>query len=120
MSQIQAVDDDQHIYRHWRKRRDFASSYDEFWTESDGRRLPGGGWELPLRLRARSREELKANRRKAHERRYAMLGQLQPILLAAVQAHAPEVPRIGAQLEPVEFVQTEDMLLQLPPALTPV
>lgn len=89
LAQIQAVGDGQHIYRHRHKRRDFAASYDEFWSESDGRRLPGGGWELPLELHQRSREELKPSRRKAHERRYAMLGGLQPQLVAAVVALAP-------------------------------
>jgi uncharacterized protein VirK/YbjX len=84
ISQIQAMGDEQHIYRHAHKRREFAASYDEFWTESDGQRQPGNGsWELPLQLRTRSREELKASRRKAHERRYAMLGALSPLLKAA-------------------------------------
>jgi len=92
IAEIQAVGDAQHVWRHWRKRREIASSYDEFWLESDGRELPGGGsWELPLQLRPRSREELKPSRRKAHERRYAMLAALQPQLLAAVAALAPRV-----------------------------
>ena len=90
VSQIQAVGDERHIYRHRHKRREFAASYDEFWSESDGRRLSGGGsWELPLQLRPRSREELKPSRRKAHERRYAMLAALQPRLLSAIASLAP-------------------------------
>jgi uncharacterized protein VirK/YbjX len=91
--QIQAVGDGQHIYRHRHKRREFAASYDEFWSESDGRRQPGGGsWELPLQWRPRSREELKPSRRKAHECRYAMLAALQPQLRDGFAALAPGAP----------------------------
>jgi uncharacterized protein VirK/YbjX len=90
VGQIQAVGDEQHIYRHAHKRREFAASYDEFWNESDGRRLPGGGsWELPLQLRPRTREELKPSRRKAHERRYALLSALRPMLRNAAESLAP-------------------------------
>ena len=101
VGRIEAVGDEQHIYRHWSKRRDFAASYDEFWSESDGRRLPGGGWELPLQLKQRTRAELKPSRRKAHERRYAMLGELQPKLIMTVAALAA---RTAAPKEQVEFV----------------
>ncbi len=101
VGRIEAVGDEQHIYRHWRKRREFAASYDEFWSESDGRRLPGGGWELPLQPKQRSRAELKPSRRKAHERRYAMLAALQPKLIMAVAALAA---RTATPKEQVEFV----------------
>jgi len=93
VEQIQAVGDESHIYRHWRKKREFAASYDEFWAESDGQVLPGGGsWELPLRLRPRSREELKPSRRKAHERRYEMLEALKAILGRTVTSLIPGAP----------------------------
>jgi uncharacterized protein VirK/YbjX len=88
VGRIEAVGDAQHVYRHWSKRLEFAASYDEFWSESDGRRLPGGGWELPLQLKQRTRAELKPSRRKAHERRYAMLDALQPKLIMSVAALA--------------------------------
>jgi len=101
VGRIEAVGDAQHIYRHWSKRREFAASYDEFWSESDGRRLPGGGWELPLQLKQRTRAELKPNRRKAHERRYAMLGALQPKLIMSVAALAA---RTATPQEQVAFV----------------
>lgn len=101
VGQIQAVGDKQHIYRHRHKRREFAASYDEFWLESDGRRLPVGSWELPLYLRPRSREELKPSRRKAHERRYAMLDTLQPQLLAAVARLAPHADKSSRPQAPV-------------------
>lgn len=89
LTQLQGVCDAQHIYQHRHKRRAIAASYDEFWRESDGRQLPGGGWELPLQSRTRSREELKASRRKQHERRYALLGSLQIELLSALAELAP-------------------------------
>jgi uncharacterized protein len=89
LKELQGVCDAQHIYRHRHKRRAIAASYDEFWRESDGRQLPGGGWTLPLQPRVRSREELKASRRKQHERRYALLGAVQVDLFAALGDLAP-------------------------------
>jgi uncharacterized protein VirK/YbjX len=74
--QIQAVDDEQHIYRHRHKRRTIAASYDEFWAESEGHRFIEGGWELPRHTRERCREELKPSRRRAHEKRYLFLSAL--------------------------------------------
>ena len=57
LTQIQAVGDSQHVWRHWLKRAEIAACYDDFWRESDGRKLQGGGsWELPLRFNARPRE----------------------------------------------------------------
>ena len=106
VSQIQAVGDDQHIYRHAHKRREFAASYDEFWTESDGQRLPAGGsWELPLQLRTRSREELKPSRRKAHERRYALLGAFGSLLKAAALSLGSSASAAGLLAGgPAEFI----------------
>ncbi len=90
VAQIQAIDDLHHIYRHRHKLRDFAASYDEFWLESDGQALPWGGWELPLQLRRRSRQELKPNRRRAHELRYALLARLQPLLHRVTAGLSPD------------------------------
>jgi uncharacterized protein VirK/YbjX len=104
VGRIEAIDDAHHVWRHWRKRLDIATCYDEFWNESDGRRLPGGGWELPLQIKPRSRAELKPSRRKIHERRYAMLAALQPKLILAVSALAPG--NAGPE-NPVEFVYAD-------------
>lgn len=105
ITQIQAVGDGQHVWRHWRKRLEIAASYDEFWRESDGREFPGGSsWELPLQPRPRSRQELKPSRRKQHERRYALLDELRPRLLAAFSALAPgNNARAALAAGPVEF-----------------
>jgi len=88
--QIQAVSDNLHVYRHRHRRIEIAACYDEFWAESDGQRLPGGGWTLPLRMRERSREELKPSRRKAHESRYLMLTALREKLQQGIDALSPE------------------------------
>jgi uncharacterized protein VirK/YbjX len=101
VERIEAIDDAHHVWRHWRKRVVIATCYDEFWSESDGRRLPGGGWELPLGLKHHTRAELKPSRRKTHERRYAMLDALQPKLMAAVAAIAPGPAGLTA---PMEFI----------------
>ena len=103
ITQIQAVGDAQHVWRHWRKRLEISASYDEFWRESDGQPLPGGGsWEIPLSPQPRCREELKPSRRKQHERRYALLAALRPKLLSAIAALAPE--GAGTEAEVPEFI----------------
>ncbi len=90
LTQIQAVGDAQHVWRHWMKQVEIAACYDDFWRESDGRTLPGGGsWELPLKFTSRPRGELKPSRRKTYECRYAMLDALGPLLTARVAALAP-------------------------------
>jgi uncharacterized protein len=106
LTQIQAVGDAQHVWRHWMKRREIAASYDEFWRESDGRTLPGGGsWELPLRYNSRTRGELKPSRRKTYECRYAMLGALGPKLQARLSALAPgSLAQAALDSEPENFV----------------
>ncbi len=80
---IQAVPDARAVCPNGARGPMAVESGDEFWRESDGRRLPHGAWELPRETRARSREELKPSRRRSHERRYAMLAALRPLLLDA-------------------------------------
>jgi uncharacterized protein VirK/YbjX len=106
LTQIQAVGDGQHVWRHWTKQMEIAASYDEFWRECDGRSLPGGGsWDLPLKNTVRPRGELKPSRRKMHERRYALLDALHPTLLSTFANLAPtgQVRSTLASV-PVEFV----------------
>lgn len=78
-------------------------SGDQFWLESDGRRLPDGAWELPRQFRPRSREELKPSRRRTHERRYAMLASLRPLLLEAGRAVMSN-PAATGLVQPPEFL----------------
>jgi len=89
---IRAVSDARHVGREGRGRRAFAGRYDGFWAESDGTLRADGDWDIPLAAAERAREELKASRRKAHERRYAMLADLRAELLAAHSTLAPEAP----------------------------
>jgi uncharacterized protein VirK/YbjX len=106
LTQIQAVGDAQHVWRHWMKQVDIAACYDDFWRESDGRTMPGGGsWELPLKFISRPRGELKPSRRKTYERRYVMLDGLGSRLIARFAALAPG-PQARTALEsaPETFV----------------
>jgi uncharacterized protein len=125
LTQIQAVGDSQHVWRHWMKRREISASYDEFWRESDGRTLPGGGsWELPLKYNSRTRGELKPSRRKTYECRYAMLGALGPRLLARFAALAPGGrAKAALELAPEEFVcparNPAEQPVRVPPAVEP-
>jgi uncharacterized protein VirK/YbjX len=90
LTQIQAVGDAQHVWRHWMKQVEIAACYDDFWRESDGRTMLGGGsWELPLKFASRPRGEIKPSRRKTYERRYVMLDALGPKLIARFSALAP-------------------------------
>ncbi len=105
--QIQALGDEQQEWRRWRRREGSVARHDEFWRESDGRRLPGGGnWQLPLLPPRRHRDELKPSRRRAHELRYAMLAAFEPALVAAFASLAPgsEEGGGGVARGPVEHV----------------
>jgi uncharacterized protein VirK/YbjX len=90
IGQLRAVSDGQRVFRHWHRRSEFAAGYDEFWSESGGRPHSGGGWELPLVVPRRRREDLKPNRRRMYERRYSLLAELRAELLAAYSAVTPE------------------------------
>lgn len=106
--QIQVVGDEQQVRGRWRRREGSVARRDEFWRESDGRRLPEGGrWQIPLLPPRRHRDELKPSRRRAHELRYAMLAAFQPALVAAFASLAPgeeEGGGAGAVRGPVEHV----------------
>jgi uncharacterized protein VirK/YbjX len=106
LTQIQAVGDAQHVWRHWMKQVDIAACYDDFWKESDGRTLPGGGsWGLPLKFISRPRREIKPSRRKTYERRYAMLDALGPKLIARFAALAPgHQARAALESAPENFI----------------
>jgi uncharacterized protein len=104
VTQLLAVADDSHIYRHRQKRRNFAANYDEFWTECDGHRVKDGLWALPLQPRIRTREELKPSRRKQHEMRYAMFSELHPRLIEALTALTPEAAAGNIPTIPAAFI----------------
>jgi uncharacterized protein VirK/YbjX len=109
IARIQAVADEHHIYRHRHKRRSFSASYDQFWSESGGVRQ-AQGWELPLETAERPAAELKASRRKAHARRYAMLADLSSAFNLAVEQLAAEHPAAAGTLAytPARAPKTSD------------
>lgn len=73
---IRAVCDANHIYRHFRKRRSFAASYDEFWGECSGEPERDGNFSLPVKPHLRPVSEIKPGKRAMYRRRYAMLENL--------------------------------------------
>ena len=103
VEQLRAAGDAEHVHRHWHKKSEFEASYDEFWSESGGRAHAGGGWELPLVVPRRRREEIKPSRRKAYERRYSLLAELRAELLAAYSAITPEAAEEESQGLPRTF-----------------
>ena len=76
VTSIRAVSDEQHIYRHIRKRKTINARYNEFWTECGGRRQSDGMFELPVVREDRDLTEMKATKRQMYRRRYAMLTRL--------------------------------------------
>ena len=92
VASIYAVDDAHHTSNYRDKHHKVSVSYDEFWAESEGGHLPNGFWCLPLRPRERAREELKVNKRRQYERRYALLADLRESLRAATDRCAPGAP----------------------------
>jgi uncharacterized protein VirK/YbjX len=90
ISAIHAVNNGNHVYRHYRKRRTFAASYDEFWQECGGEAGAHGMFKLPLEPRWRALEEIRAAKRSMYKRRYAMLQDLAAQIQRSLAAAAPE------------------------------
>ena len=85
IDRIRAVGDSEHIYRHFRKRREILASYDRFWEECKGVREPDGNYLLPERPTIRQIDELPAKKRALYRRRYAMLEELGAIIARRIQ-----------------------------------
>jgi uncharacterized protein VirK/YbjX len=73
---IRAVARDEHIYRHYLKRKNFDADYDEFWLQCHGVALSDGNFRLPSAPPARNIDELPRKKRPIYRRRYAMLAEL--------------------------------------------
>ena len=86
---IRAVGDDQHVYRHFQKRKELAASYDEFWGESEGTGDGHGFFVLPPRFIPRPVGELKPNKRSLYKRRYLLLDSLAAQLQASLDRARP-------------------------------
>ena len=80
INRLRAVGDSEHIYRHFRKRREILASYDTFWEECKGVLDPDGNYSLPERPTVRQIDELPAKKRTLYRRRYAMLDELGAII----------------------------------------
>ncbi len=76
VTRLRAVSDRMHIYRHWRKRKRLASSYDAWWVESGGQLADDGNFDLPIRFIPREISLLKANKRTMYKRRYLTLAKI--------------------------------------------
>ncbi len=103
IGQLCAAGDAEHVHRHWHRWSEGEVNYNEFWAESGGRLRAAGGWELPLVVPRRRREEIKPSRRKAYERRYSMLAELRAELLAAYSAITPSAGAEEAEALPRMF-----------------
>jgi len=86
-SQLRAVSDAMHIYRHYQRRKDFAAQYDEFWQECGARRNADGMFDLPLAQISRPLSDIKANKRSMYRQRYALLGEIGAEICARTQSH---------------------------------
>ena len=71
---IRAVSDAQNIFRDIRlSHKKVMASYDEFWTDSDGKADADGLFTLPPRFEPRPIADIKPNKRSLYKKRYAML-----------------------------------------------
>ncbi len=87
ISEIRAVGDSEHIYRHFRKRREIRASYDEFWAECQGARNDDGNYTLPSRHLVRALDAIPSNKRSLYRKRYAMLEALGGLIRQGVVAN---------------------------------
>jgi hypothetical protein len=74
VSTIRAVSDAQNIFRDIRlSHKKVMASYDDFWTDSDGKLDADGLFTLPPRFVPRPIAEIKPNKRSLYKKRYVML-----------------------------------------------
>lgn len=87
LDSIRAVSDSQHVYRHYRKRKKVAMSYDEFWLESGGQPGADGLFALPTTAAPRDLTGMKPSKRQMYRRRYVMLQDLAEQIRHSVARH---------------------------------
>lgn len=88
LDSIRAVSDSQHVYRHYRKRKKVAMSYDGFWVESGGQLGADGLFTLPTAFAPRDLSELKPSKRQMYRRRYIMLQELAKQIRDSLARHS--------------------------------
>jgi len=76
VARLRAAGDATHIYRHWRKQKQLAASYDEMWIESGGTLAEDGMFDLPATFVPRDVSTLKPNKRQMYRRRYVLLAEI--------------------------------------------
>ena len=76
ITRLRATSDAMHIYQHWQKRKEVASSYDEWWLESGGLLGADGMFDLPVYFVPRDLALIKANKRSLYRHRYQMQAEL--------------------------------------------
>jgi hypothetical protein len=92
LDSIKAVSDSRHVYRHYRKRKTVAMSYDEFWLECGGQRGEDGNFVLPTTAVPRDLKEMKASKRQMYRHRYLFLQELASQIRETVAQHTlPEI-----------------------------
>ncbi len=87
LDSIRAVSDCRHVYRHYRKRKTVAMSYDEFWVECGGQLSEDGIFVLPTASPTRDLSEMKASKRQMYRHRYLLLEELASQIRDTVAQH---------------------------------
>lgn len=84
IKEVLGVEDAQHIYRHWRKRRKIFQSYNEIWADLGG--APGfdGMYALPSAHVQRPLTEYPSNKRSTYAKRHVLECELMQQILATV------------------------------------
>lgn len=73
-AEIRAVGDHRTVYRHFQTRQSICASYDALWLEAGGVMEPQDGYFLlPVVPHQRTRDEIKPQKRRLYEKRYALL-----------------------------------------------
>lgn len=95
---IRAVTDDMHIYRHYLRRKDLAARYDDFWRESGGLLAADKLFDLPVLPTMRAASTIKPSKRAMYKRRYAMLDEIAQHIQSSLgnprpMTRSPCVPR---------------------------
>ena len=85
ISNLRAVSDATHIYRHFQKRKELSTSYDEFWVDCGGKLSSAGTFEFPAAFVPREISTIKANKRQMYRRRYELLANFADQIHAAFQ-----------------------------------
>ena len=99
-----AVSDANHVQRvWWRKPKEYAASYDEFWLEQGGVKDSDGDYRMPAVREMRPVESLPSNKRAEYRRRLALMQQIRDDIQQLFLAGTPVVRADAAPMpEPDE------------------